>query len=244
MSATSTLRGPQGKAPASAFTQFETALTTGDMALLGVRHKSPTAFYQQQVIKRYFDIAFAAVTLVVTMPLMMVIMMAIRFTSPGPIFYFSQRIGKNKHPFYMVKFRTMSTDAEKLRQKLCQEQHCNDKLFKMENDPRVTPVGNFLRKTSLDELPQLINVLKGDMSLVGPRPYIPEESQLFKPPYTLRYQVLPGMTGAWQINGRSNLSFKELCHLELCYLRDWSLVKDLVIILKTIPAVLSRNGAF
>lgn len=135
-------------------------------------------------------------------------------------------------------------NADALREQLRQEANLQGDLFKLENDPRVTPIGKLLRAYSLDEFPQLLNVLKGDMSLVGPRPLPADESELFETPFTLRFNVLPGVTGKWQVSGRSNLSFSDLCQLELSYVLQWNLLQDFAILLKTIPAVLMSKGAY
>jgi lipopolysaccharide/colanic/teichoic acid biosynthesis glycosyltransferase len=144
----------------------------------------------------------------------------------------------------MYKFRTMSVDADARRDELRKQANLEGNLFKLENDPRVTPIGKILRALSLDELPQLFNVVLGDMSLVGPRPLPADESQLFEDPYTLRFQVYPGITGTWQVSGRSKLSFAQLCQLEMGYVLDWSLATDLGILLQTLPAVLASRGAY
>ncbi len=198
----------------------------------------------QQFLKRAFDVLAATLGLLAISPLLLLIAALVKFTSPGPILYKSQRIGKNFQPFGMYKFRTMCVDADAQREALRQETAQTTGLFKLANDPRVTEVGKVLRALSLDELPQLLNVIRGEMSLVGPRPLPRDESELFQEPYTLRFQVFPGMTGAWQVGGRSNLSFEQLCQLEMNYVLDWSLLKDLAILLKTLPAVLASRGAY
>jgi lipopolysaccharide/colanic/teichoic acid biosynthesis glycosyltransferase len=168
----------------------------------------------------------------------------IKLTSTGPVLYKSERIGKNYQPFYMYKFRTMTVDADAKRDELRKQANLEGGLFKLENDPRVTAIGKILRALSLDELPQLLNVVRGEMSLVGPRPLPADESQLFEDPYTLRFQVYPGITGLWQVSGRSNLNFAQLCQLEMGYVMDWSLASDLGILLQTLPAVLASRGAY
>lgn len=198
----------------------------------------------QQGAKRAFDIIAACLGLLAISPLLLLIALLVKLTSPGPILYTSQRIGKNYQPFGMYKFRTMTTDADARRDALRKQAKLEGGLFKMENDPRVTEFGKFLRALSLDELPQLFNVVKGEMSLVGPRPLPPDESELFKDPYTLRFQVYPGITGQWQVSGRSNLKFDQLCKLEMDYVLGWSLLSDLQILLKTLPAVLASRGAY
>ena len=197
----------------------------------------------QLMMKRVIDIVIAGFGLICISPLLLVIALLVKLTSEGPVFYKSHRIGKNYEPFYMLKFRTMNPNADALRDELRKACQLEDGLFKMENDPRITPVGRFLRKYSLDELPQLINVLKGEMSLVGPRPLPEDESSLFEHPYTYRYSVQPGITGLWQVSGRSNLNFKTLCDLELRYVMCWSLLMDLRILMQTPAAVFQSRGA-
>jgi lipopolysaccharide/colanic/teichoic acid biosynthesis glycosyltransferase len=208
------------------------------------RRQQTSGYIWQQRTKRLVDFMVALVGLILISPLLLLIALAIKASSPGPIFYQSGRLGKHKQPFFMLKFRTMSVDADAQRDKLRREQHLENELFKLKDDPRVTPIGKFLRQYSLDELPQLVNVLVGDMSLVGPRPLPPDESDLFSAPFTIRYQVLPGITGAWQVGGRSNCSFHQLCTLEFDYLIGWHLLKDFDLLFSTVPAVLRCNGAY
>jgi len=196
------------------------------------------------VLKRTLDITLAGVGLILLLPVFAVIGVLIKLTSPGPVLYQSLRIGQHYKPFYMFKFRTMFCETDAKRDWLRQQSRLQNNLFKLKMDPRVTPLGKLLRVVSLDELPQLVNVLKGDMSLVGPRPLPPDESRMFKAPYTLRYQVLPGITGAWQVNGRSTLDFKTMCRLEFSYVNGWTLWQDMKILLQTIPAVISTEGAY
>lgn len=197
----------------------------------------------QQSLKRSFDIVAASLGLLAISPLLAVIALLIKLGSDGPVFYKSERIGKQYQPFYMYKFRTMGVDADAKRDALREQANLNGELFKLANDPRITKVGKVLRALSLDELPQLLNVLRGEMSLVGPRPLPPDESSLFDEPYTLRFQVFPGITGLWQVSGRSNLNFEQLCKLEMSYVMNWSLLQDIKILLKTLPAVLASRGA-
>jgi lipopolysaccharide/colanic/teichoic acid biosynthesis glycosyltransferase len=201
-------------------------------------------FKANQLVKRLFDVTATTVGVMFILPLLLVIAALVGLTSDGPIIYTSTRIGKDRKPFKMYKFRTMITNADALRDQLRQEGGLEGQLFKMKNDPRITPIGSLLRATSLDELPQLLNVIKGDMSLVGPRPLPEDESNLFEGPYTTRYKVLPGITGAWQVSGRSSLTFQQLCQLELNYVRGWHCLRDLGILFKTIDVVLFRKGAY
>jgi lipopolysaccharide/colanic/teichoic acid biosynthesis glycosyltransferase len=204
-----------------------------------------TVFFKlNQVIKRLFDISASSLGILFISPILLIIAVAIAASSQGPVIYTSTRIGKDRKPFRMFKFRTMITNADALRDKLRKEANLNGELFKIKNDPRITPVGHLLRATSLDELPQLFNVFLGNMSLIGPRPLPQDESDLFENPYTVRFKVLPGITGAWQISGRSSLTFKQLCQLELNYVRGWHFFRDLNILFKTIPVVLFRKGAY
>ena len=178
------------------------------------------------------------------LPIMTILAIAIKMESPGPIFFVQQRVGLRKHLFPMFKFRSMYEDAE---QKMKEIEHLNEAdgpIFKMTNDPRITQVGHFIRKTSLDELPQLLNVLRGEMSLVGPRPMSIRDVNLFnKGIQRKRFSVKPGITCIWQISGRSNLPFSQWLLLDLEYIENWSLSLDLKILLKTIPAVLKSKGA-
>ncbi|MEB3287276.1 MAG: sugar transferase [Vampirovibrionales bacterium] len=203
-----------------------------------------TTFKLCQGVKRLLDIVLSFGILLAASPVMLVTALAIKLTSKGPLIYKSLRIGQGQKPFYMYKFRTMVVNADQQREKLKQANKLEGQLFKISNDPRMTPIGAFLRKYSLDEFPQLLNVLRGEMSLVGPRPYVPDESAMFKEPYTLRFKVTPGVTGMWQVSGRSNLSFEQLSELDLYYTLQWSLWQDVKILLKTLPAVLLRRGAY
>jgi lipopolysaccharide/colanic/teichoic acid biosynthesis glycosyltransferase len=208
-----------------------------------ITQTSGKLFVIQQVMKRIIDVVLASVGLVMLTPVLLAIAVALKVTSPGPIIYKSLRIGKEYKPFYMFKFRTMHVNADSMREELRKKANLEGNLFKLANDPRVIPFGQLLRKTSLDELPQLLNVIRGEMSLVGPRPLPPDESDLFEEPYTIRYRVTPGITGIWQVSGRSKLDFTQFCKLELTYVVKWNLLEDFKILFKTIPAVLMKNGA-
>jgi exopolysaccharide biosynthesis polyprenyl glycosylphosphotransferase len=195
-------------------------------------------------VKRSFDIVGSALLILLLSPVLGAIALAIRASSRGPAIYRSNRPGMGGAPFVCFKFRTMYEDAE-LRQRDLEDQ--NEKqgaLFKIRDDPRVTSVGRFLRRWSLDELPQLFNVLRGEMSLVGPRPLPDRDYERLADWHRKRYLVLPGMTGLWQVSGRSELDFDELVRLDFLYLERWSVFLDLSIMLKTIPAVLRRHGAW
>ncbi|MGI8938184.1 MAG: sugar transferase [Iamia sp.] len=197
----------------------------------------------RRTAKRAFDLALASATLVVTSPIIAVAMVAIRLDSPGPMLFRQVRVGRNGRPFQVLKLRTMVQDAEARRDELLAENEADGPLFKMENDPRITRVGGFLRKTSIDELPQLWNVIRGEMSLVGPRPALPHETEAWDPLLTQRLRVTPGITGMWQVNGRSESSFEDYTRLDLYYVDNWSLLIDMAILAKTVPVVLLRRGA-
>jgi exopolysaccharide biosynthesis polyprenyl glycosylphosphotransferase len=195
-------------------------------------------------LKRAFDIVGSTLLLVLLSPLLLAITLAVRLTSRGPILFHSTRRGIGQRPFACLKFRTMHTDAEQSQADLEELNEASGALFKIRNDPRLTPVGRLLRRFSLDELPQLINVLRGEMSLVGPRPLPERDYEMLADWHRKRYLVLPGITGLWQVSGRSELDFDELVHLDFIYLEHWSLALDLTILLKTIPAVITRRGAY
>jgi exopolysaccharide biosynthesis polyprenyl glycosylphosphotransferase len=195
-------------------------------------------------LKRTFDVVGATLLLAVLSPLLLAITLAVRLSSRGPVLYRSTRRGIGQRPFACLKFRTMHTDAEELQAELEALNEATGALFKIRRDPRLTRVGRVLRRFSLDELPQLINVLRGEMSLVGPRPLPQRDYERLEDWHRKRYLVLPGITGLWQVSGRSELDFDDLVHLDFIYLERWSLALDLTILLKTIPAVLSRRGAY
>ncbi len=195
-------------------------------------------------IKRTFDLVVAAVGLILLSPVMLAIALGVRLTSRGPIIYRSVRPGMAGKPFRCLKFRTMREHADQIQDDLESLNEKSGALFKIRRDPRLTKVGAFLRRFSLDELPQLINVIRGEMSLVGPRPLPTRDFERLEDWHKKRYLVLPGITGLWQVSGRSELDFDDLVRLDFLYLERWSVMLDLLILLKTIPAVLSRRGAF
>jgi exopolysaccharide biosynthesis polyprenyl glycosylphosphotransferase len=195
-------------------------------------------------VKRVFDVLVAALLLVVFFPVWLVIAAAIKLDSRGPILYRDRRIGVGEKEFPMLKFRTMVANAPDLQRDLEAENEAGGALFKIRDDPRVTRVGRFLRRFSLDEIPQLGNVLKGEMSLVGPRPLPLRDYRLLEDWHRRRYAVLPGMTGLWQISGRSGLTFDDLVRLDFTYLENWSIWLDISILVKTVPAVISQRGAY
>jgi exopolysaccharide biosynthesis polyprenyl glycosylphosphotransferase len=194
--------------------------------------------------KRSFDVVVASAALLITFPLLAIAAIAIKLTSPGPVVFRQERVGRDGKPFKVMKLRTMVKNAEDLITELSDLNEADGPLFKIRNDPRITTVGRVLRKTSMDELPQLWNVLHGEMSLVGPRPALPNEVSAWHADLHQRLRVQPGITGMWQVYGRSNSSFEDYERLDLYYVDNWSLVTDLVILFKTIPAVLMRRGAF
>ena len=195
-------------------------------------------------LKRTFDILGSTLLLVLLSPLLIAITLAVRVTSRGPILFHSVRRGIGQRPFACLKFRTMHTDAAERQADLEDLNEASGALFKIRDDPRLTSVGRVLRRFSLDELPQLVNVLRGDMSLVGPRPLPERDYKMLEDWHRKRYLVLPGITGLWQVSGRSELDFDDLVNLDFIYLERWSLALDLTILLKTIPAVFSRRGAY
>jgi exopolysaccharide biosynthesis polyprenyl glycosylphosphotransferase len=195
-------------------------------------------------IKRAFDVAVSAGVVVVGLPLWLVIAAAIKLGSPGPVLYRDRRVGLNEREFGMLKFRTMYADAPERQGQLEAENEASGPLFKIRDDPRVTPVGRLLRRFSLDEIPQVLNVLRGEMSLVGPRPLPVRDFRQLQDWHRKRYLVLPGMSGLWQISGRSNLSFDDLVRLDFYYLENWSIWLDISILARTIPAVIGRRGAY
>ena len=197
-----------------------------------------------RVLKRMFDIVVSLTLIVIGSPLWLALAIAIKVTSRGPVFYRQERVGRRGACFGMFKFRSMVADADVLREELGEANEADGPIFKIRNDPRVTSVGRFMRKFSLDEFPQLINVFIGDMSLVGPRPPIPSETEQYGERHWRRMEVLPGMTGLWQVSGRSDLSFDEMVRLDLFYIENWSLMFDITLLLRTIPAVFGGSGAY
>jgi exopolysaccharide biosynthesis polyprenyl glycosylphosphotransferase len=195
-------------------------------------------------LKRTFDLVGATLLLLLLSPLLLAITIAVRLSSRGPVLYRSTRVGIGQRPFPCLKFRTMHTDAEERQSDLEELNEATGALFKIRDDPRLTAIGSQLRRFSLDELPQLINVLRGEMSLVGPRPLPQRDYDMLEDWHRKRYLVLPGITGLWQVSGRSELDFDDLVHLDFIYLEHWSLALDLTILLKTIPAVITRRGAY
>jgi exopolysaccharide biosynthesis polyprenyl glycosylphosphotransferase len=193
--------------------------------------------------KRSFDIIVSTVILVLTSPAWLVVAALVKATSPGPVFFRQVRTGRNEQPFNMMKFRTMVRDAESLRSEFDHLNEVDGPLFKIQDDPRVTRVGRFLRRTSLDEFPQLINVWKGDMSLVGPRPFVVSEAMKIEGWARKRFEARPGMTGLWQVSGRNELSHLELCRLDYLYVASWSFWWDMQILWQTPSTIFRGRGA-
>jgi exopolysaccharide biosynthesis polyprenyl glycosylphosphotransferase len=194
--------------------------------------------------KRVVDILGSGLGLLVLSPLLLLIATAIRVDSPGSPIFTQKRIGRNGRPFFVYKFRSMVQDADAIKQQLRHLNEADGPLFKIRDDPRVTRVGRFLRRSSVDELPQLWNVLRGDMSLVGPRPALPEEVAGYREWQRMRLNAAPGMTGLWQVSGRSDLPFDEMVLLDIYYIENWSPLLDLSILLRTVPIVLFHSGAY
>ncbi len=196
-------------------------------------------------VKRLIDIVASILLLIILMPLFMIIMLLIYINSPGPVFYKQTRVGRWGKLFTMWKFRSMYLDADKrLKEIMAENEMTGGVIFKMKNDPRIIPIGRFIRKASIDELPQLWNVLKGDMSLVGPRPALPSEVNQYSLQDRQRLEVIPGITCIWQVSGRSNIPFPQQVELDTEYIQSQSLLLDLKLLLKTIPAVLLSRGAY
>jgi exopolysaccharide biosynthesis polyprenyl glycosylphosphotransferase len=198
----------------------------------------------QRMLKRVADVVGALGGLAVLSPILLSVAILVKLTSPGPILFRQNRVGTDEKVFSFYKFRSMYEDAGRRQEELEQQNEADGVVFKMRDDPRVTPVGRFLRRWSIDELPQLVNVLKGQMSLVGPRPLPVRDFQLMEEVHKRRLGAVPGMTGYWQISGRSDLSFEEMVRLDLYYIENWSLSFDLKIILRTLGAVLRHEGAY
>lgn len=197
-----------------------------------------------RLVKELIDRFGAAVGLLLLAPALAVVAAAVRLDSPGPVFFRQVRVGASGRQFRMIKFRSMGTDAEARMEQLRDQNECDGPTFKMAKDPRVTRVGAFLRRTSIDELPQLANILLGHMSLVGPRPPLPSEVADYTDAERRRLLVKPGLTGLWQVGGRSTLTWQDSVRLDLGYVESWSVPLDLRILAKTVPAVLRRHGAF
>lgn len=214
----------------------------GGIPLMGLKETAiPRA---GRLIKRMLDIAIALVVLVVFAPALALIALLVRLDSPGPAVFTQCRVGERGRTFDILKFRSMQVGADDQKAQLQDLNQASGPLFKSRADPRLTRMGHFLRRSSLDELPQFVNVLRGEMSVVGPRPGLPPEVAQYQPWQRQRLEVPPGMTGLWQVSGRSDLSFDEMCLLDAYYIENWSLGLDLTIMLRTVPAVLFAEGAY
>lgn len=206
--------------------------------------------------KRVCDVVLASLALLVLAPALAVIALLIRRSGPGPVLFVQERLGRDGRPFNFYKFRSMKHDSDDAIHRQfaamfingdhegCADSNSGDQVFKLKQDPRVTRIGAFLRRTSLDELPQLFNILKGEMSLVGPRPPIAYEIENYQPWHMERLKAVPGLTGLWQVSGRSSVSFEDMVRLDIRYISTWSLWNDLVILLKTVPVVLRGTGGY
>jgi exopolysaccharide biosynthesis polyprenyl glycosylphosphotransferase len=222
--------------------QRATYLSAGCLPLLHVAHAELTGL--RRVAKEVFDRTAAALGLLVAAPVLLALVLAIRVETPGPAIFRQERIGRNDKHFTVFKLRTMTHDAEDRLSALLSHNDADGALFKMRADPRVTRVGRLLRRYSLDELPQLFNVVLGQMSLVGPRPALPSEVGSYAHDVRRRMVVKPGLTGLWQVSGRSNLPWEEAVRLDLRYVENWSLMLDVWILCRTVRAVLSGEGAY
>lgn len=198
----------------------------------------------QANLKRAFDLVLATMALIFAAPFMGLVALAIKLDSPGPVFFRQERVGKWGKIFYCYKFRSMYIDAEARKAELMEQNEADEIVFKIKNDPRVTRLGRIIRKLSIDELPQLMNVIKGEMSLVGPRPPVPCEVAQYKFEHMRRLGAVPGITGLQQVSGRSSLDFKRWVELDLEYIAEQSLLKDIEILARTIPAVLLGKDAY
>ncbi|MEH7036407.1 exopolysaccharide biosynthesis polyprenyl glycosylphosphotransferase [Priestia megaterium] len=195
--------------------------------------------------KRFLDIVLSLIGLIFLLPVFILVAIGIKIEDKnGPVFFSQTRVGKNQSEFTMYKFRSMVSNAEELLENLLEHNETTGAMFKMKNDPRVTRIGSFIRKTSIDELPQLINVLKGEMSLVGPRPPLKREVEVYTQYQKQRLLIQPGCTGLWQVSGRSNIGFEDMVELDLKYIVERSIFKDILIIIKTVLLVFNKNGAY
>ncbi len=216
----------------------------GPIALDGYVHFSPTAIKPYQMsLKRLLDMGLSLLGLLALLPLLATVAVGVKLSSPGPVFFAQERVGMHGRRFGMLKFRSMYADAEARRQALESMNEQEGPVFKIKNDPRITPLGRVIRKYSIDELPQLINVFRGDMSLVGPRPPLPAEVERYQPWQLRRLSVKPGLTCIWQVSGRNDIGFDDWMLLDMRYIDNWGLGSDLGLILRTIPVVVTGKGA-
>jgi len=219
--------------------QFENDLNMTQMDV-DLKYKKNIGYF---IIKRIIDIIGSLTGLILISPVMIIVAIVIKFGSKGPVFFAQSRVGRDGNEFVMYKFRSMCTEAEALLGKLKNENEMSGPMFKMKDDPRITKVGKFIRKTSIDELPQLINILKGDMSLVGPRPSLPKEVLQFTPFQKRRLVAKPGLTCYWQVNGRSDVSFKEWMKMDVDYVEERNTWIDITLIFKTVGVLFGDEGA-
>jgi lipopolysaccharide/colanic/teichoic acid biosynthesis glycosyltransferase len=202
------------------------------------------AAWWQLTCKRAIDVVGSVTLLVLLLPVLFLTALAIRATSPGPALYRQERVGRGGRTFKILKFRSMHVGAHEVRSAIAHRNETTGPVFKMRKDPRLTTVGRFIRRLSIDEVPQLLNVLRGDMSLVGPRPPLPEEFSTYGPRECERLRVLPGLTCIWQVSGRSDLDFETWVDMDIEYIRTWTLRRDLALLARTIPAVFTGRGAY
>ena len=243
------LRGIQGRIPIGVVPRFFELMTwrskMDDLCGLPIVDIAPPSLSQlEQVVKRSFDLVVASILLVVLLPVFLAVAIAIKWTSRGPVFFRQSRTGRWGRDFTIYKFRTMHREADEQKPGLLEVNDSDGPLFKIRSDPRLTRIGELLRKTSFDELPQLFNVLRGHMSLVGPRPFVPGESQRIDGWAKRRFEVRPGLTGLWQVSGRSDLSYEDLQRLDYTYVASWSLAWDIKILWQTPGRVLRGLGAY
>lgn len=227
------------RVPGGAECRYSKGMST--LATKCFQHRKPSGL--AAALKRFIDIALATVILTLLAPLMALLVVLILLDSSGPIFYTSERVGKDGYAFPCFKFRTMVKDAESLKAQFEALNERDSILFKVSKDPRVTRIGGFLRKYSLDELPQLLNVLRGEMSIVGPRPPLAAEVEMYQPEHLVRLSVLPGITGLWQIESRRNPSFASYIALDRKYVENWSIWLDLKILVRTAAVVFRGTGS-
>jgi exopolysaccharide biosynthesis polyprenyl glycosylphosphotransferase len=219
-----------------------TMLPVAGLRLLHI--EKPQYHGAERIQKRAFDFCFALAALAAVVPILLIAAVAIKATSSGPVFYASERIGYGGKHFKVLKLRTMVADADKKLKNLIDRNECDGHLFKIRDDPRITPVGRVLRRFSIDELPQFINVIRQEMSVVGPRPLFSFEAEEYDSDFQRRLLVKPGVTGLWQVSGRSDLSWEDALRLDLSYVDNWSMSSDIVIIAKTIRSVFEHRGAY
>jgi exopolysaccharide biosynthesis polyprenyl glycosylphosphotransferase len=228
--------------PADKFNQLPAEASNGT-PLNEIYYQSVTGSWWQFSTKRCIDIVASSLMLLLLAPVMLTAALIVKLTSKGPVLFTQERCGLRGRRFTMYKFRSMVVDAEAMKKSLLEQNEASGPVFKMRDDPRITRIGAFLRRTSLDELPQLFNVLRGEMSLVGPRPPVPDEVAEYAPWQRRRLSVKPGLTCTWQVSGRSLIQFEEWMQMDLEYINGWSLRRDFSLLFRTVPAVLTRSGA-